>query len=117
MEKNSVAVKLTKNDKEEIVLEFSVIDKCIGIINLEDEDIASVKQVFLEISSLLIKGQVELNYTKDETKDYGNDGLLIDVADSYIETLKNEILGLEQDQDLITLRMKQEEMKESLSDN
>lgn len=117
MEKNSVTVKLTKNDKEEIVLEFSVVDKGIGIIDLEDEDIASVKQVFLEISSLLIKGQVELDYIKDETKDYSNDGLLIDVADSYIETLKNEILGLEQDQDLITLRMKQEELKESLSDN
>ncbi len=109
MEKIKIDIRLTKNENNEVVFSFLNKNKKLGLINLEKEDTELAKEVFLNISSLLIQGKIDLVYEKDATKDFGDDGLLVDVADAYVDILKEEISNIEQNDDLRKLRLKQKE--------
>ena len=104
-----IKIRLTKNENDEVVLSFLSENNKLGLINLEKEDTELDKEVFLNISSLLIQGKIDLVYEKDTTKDFGNDELLVDVADAYVDILKEEISNIEQNDDLKKLRLKQKE--------
>lgn len=104
MEEINIKILLTKTDKNEIILKFSAKDKDIGLINLELEDTENIKNLFLEIASLLIDNTIKIDYEKDPRKDFTGDTLLVEVAEDYVDTLKVELSEIENNEDLKKLR-------------
>ncbi len=95
---------LTKNNENQIILEFSIgEDK--RILNLESSDSKLIKELFLKISELLKFNSLSINFSVDESViDKKSDLLFIDAATEYIEQLKTDLNLLENDNDLKELR-------------
>ena len=100
---NLIDATLTRNDIEQIVIRFN-IDSNNYDLNLQSNNSEDIKKVFLELSRIIritpIKIELKINENIDEKKD----NLFIETAYEYINQLNDEMLELENDDDLKTIR-------------
>lgn len=94
---------LIKNDKSEIVIRFKFSQANIDL-NLQSDDSEQIKNVFLELSKELRTTPIKVNLTSDKSIDDKTDGLFKEASDEYINQLNTEILNMEKDEDLKTIR-------------
>lgn len=99
-----IKILLKKDANAKMTLSFISEGEEIGILRLEDEDEKETRQLFRKITSLLMRDSIKISFEKGEdiTSD---DRLLEEVAEVYVDDLKNEIIQLETDnEDLRELR-------------
>ena len=104
MNNKEINVILTKNINKNIILLFSFESGNLEL-NLESNNSENIKQVFVRLASELRLSPISLNYLIDYEKiNPKDDELFIDAANEYIFQLKNELLLIENDFDLKTIR-------------
>ena len=101
--KKEIRALLTKNSENEIVIRFYFED-IEKDLNLQSNNSEEIKKVFLELSKQLRLNPLEIKLEIDKKIDEKNDGLFIETSLEYINQLNDEMLILENDDDLKTIR-------------
>ena len=106
MPSKTIEICLAKiNERNTLIFKFE--DEEISI-NLESNDTNNIKSVFRKIAKELCENKIQLNYSVDKDSiDKSKDGLFIDASQEYIDRLKQEIAGLEEDEHLKIIRASQ----------
>ena len=74
-------------------------------LNLQNNNSDEIKKVFLELSKQIRIQPIKIDLSIDKTIDEKKDNLFIDATKEYINQLNDEMLELENDTDLKTIRL------------
>lgn len=102
-QKKEISAILTKNEENEIVIRFNFEDNNKDL-NLQSNNSEEIKVVFLELSKKIRVSPIEIKLEIDTMIDSKNDSLFIEASTEYINQLNAEMLTLENDEDLKTIR-------------
>ena len=101
--KKVINASLIKNSNNEIVIRF-YFENTEEDLNLQSNNSAEIKKVFLELSKQLRLSPIEINLEIDKSIDDNSDGLFMEAATEYIKQLNAEMLEIENDEDLKIIR-------------
>ena len=100
---NLIGATLIKNDSEQIVIRFNIENNNYDL-NLQSNNSEEIKKVFLELSKIIRINPIKIELKIDVSIDEKKDNLFIEASNEYIKQLNDEILELENDDDLKTIR-------------
>jgi hypothetical protein len=103
IKKKEVSAVLIKNENSEIVIKFD-FNGTNSDLNLQSNSSDEIKKVFLELTKEIRSNPIKIKLTTDKAIDAKKDNLFIEAANEYINQLNNEMLVLENDEDLKTIR-------------
>lgn len=103
IKKKEISAVLIKNQNSEIVIKFD-LNGTNSDLNLQSNNSEEIKKVFLELAKEIRSNPIKIKLTIDKTIDIKKDNLFIDATTEYIDQLNNEMLALESDNDLKTVR-------------
>jgi len=101
---NLIGATLIKNDSEQIVIRFNIENNNYDL-NLQSNNSEEIKKVFLGLSKIIRTNPIKIELKIDASIDEKKDNLFIEASDEYIKQLNDEILELENDDDLKTIRI------------
>ena len=99
-----IKAELIKNMNDNIVIRFCIENNNYDL-NLQSNDSEEIKKVFLELSKQIRIQPIKIDLSIDKTIDEKKDNLFIDATKEYINQLNDEMLELENDTDLKTIRL------------
>ena len=99
-----IKAELIKNMNDNIVIRFYMENNHYDL-NLQNNNSDEIKKVFLELSRQIRIQPIKIDLSIDKTIDEKKDNLFIDATKEYINQLNDEMLELENDTDLKTIRL------------